>query len=711
MLFFIISYIYSMTNTHPAIPVWKTAPFVRLLPPFIAGIVLQWYLQLPFLLLPILAMLAGAFLLGFRLLREARQFRWQWIQGLLLNLLVLLAGAWVTRQKDVRLQPQWFGHTASDTDYLVVRINEPLVPKTKSYKAEAIVEAVVHGDSSMPCNGKILLYFSKDSLPPALAYGDKILLHQYLQPIKNSGNPGAFNYERYAAFQGYFHNVFLRPADYRKLPQQAANWFWQWIYKAKAAILLTLRQNIHTRDELGIAEALLIGYKEDLDKDLVQAYSNTGVVHIIAISGLHLGLIYALLLWLFNRMPLVRRMAWLKAALLIGSLWLFSLLTGASASVLRSAVMFTFIILGEHAGKRSSMYNSLAVSAILLLVYNPYLLWDVGFQLSYLAVGGIAAFQVPVYNWFTFHNKLADYVWRLAAVSLAAQVLTFPVCIYYFHQFPVLFLLANLVAVPLSAIILYAAIALVVFGWLPFAATWLGKCTAWLVLAMNKVIGWINQLPFALWDGIAANLLSTWLLYALVLAAAGWLLRKHKYWLRFSLLMALLFGLVQAYSRWQTYQQYQLVVYNVPQRKAIDFIAGHQYRFMGDSMLLEDGVLQNFHLKPARIKMQLNRRTDHLPGLQQQGRLFMLGHKKFLLLDTTLHFAPASPKINVDIIILSGNPKVSIPELAAVFNCGQYVFDASNPLWKINYWKTACEQLLLRCHSTAQDGAFVYPVQ
>jgi competence protein ComEC len=696
-----------MTNTRHLIPTWKKAPFIRLLIPLITGIILQWYLQFSLTLIGVAIICFATIVIAFRLLPARLRFKINWINGISINVLIVSVAALITHQKDIRSDKNWFGHAYRDSDYLVVRINEPLTEKTKSYKAEGIVETVIHHDTTSAAIGKLLLYFSKDSVQPAIQYGDKILLRKNLQAIKNSGNPGGFNYERYAAFQQYFHNAYLKTGDYVVLKEKAVNPFWQWIYTAKASVLATLQRHITTKDELGIAEALLIGYKEDLDKDLVQAYSNTGVVHIIAVSGLHLGLIYGLLLWIFNRIPVVKKSKLLKVIFTLSCLWLFALITGGSASVLRSAVMFTFIVLGENAGKKSSMYNSLAVSAAMLLLYNPYFLWDVGFQLSYLAVIGIVAFQKPISNWFYVKNKWVDKLWKLTAVSIAAQLLTFPICIYYFHQFPVLFLFANLIAVPLSSIILFMEIFLAAFAWVPYLGVYAGKLTAWMVMVMNKIILWINELPIALWDKIPANLLTTWLLYALLLGICYWLLNKNKGLFKFSLWMALAFAAVHAYGKWVVYRQKKIIVYNVPQRRAVDFVEGRSYQFVGDSILLEDGLLQNFHLKPARTAMQLTLRSNLLLNADGNQRVFTFGNKRILLIDTALVYEPPEKKIPVDIIVLSKNPKLYIPQLAEVFDCKQYVFDASNSLWKINYWKKDCEKLLLRFHSVAEQGAFV----
>jgi len=690
------------------IPIWKTAPTIRLLFPFVAGILMQWYLDIPILFIAgAIVSFSIAFVL-FSYLPIAQRFRLQLLQGLLLQLILIAAGMLLTWNKDVRHHDYWYGNYYKDGDLIVATIKEPLVEKTKSLKADAYIEQLVRNDTAIAGEGRLLVYFSKDSPAPELHYGDQILINKKLIAIKNSGNPGAFNYERYAAFQQNFHNVFLKPADWVKLDGNNANAFRQFLFAAREKILGALQTNIsNSKDELGIAEALLIGYTNDLDKDLVQAYSNTGVVHIIAISGMHLGLIYAMLFWLFARLPLIKQSKAAQAILILSCLWLFSILTGGSASVIRSAVMFSFITVGKIFFKQASIYSSLAASALVMLCYNPYYLWDVGFQLSYLAVVGIVIFQKPIYNKLYFKNKWADHAWQMVAITTAAQLLTFPVCIYYFHQFPVLFLITNLVAVPLSTLILYAEIFLVIFSFIPVVGEYAGKITAWLLSLMNKFILLVNELPFAVWDKIPATIFTTWLLYAAVIFTAVWLMKKNSKAFPWALSCLAGFVLIHGLISWQVKNQQKIIVYNVPQHKAIDFVEGNNYRFVGDSILLQDGLLQNFHLKPGRISLQLNTRVDTMAAFFQQEMFCQFAGKKILLLDKPLAFESAAAPIDVDMIVVSKNPKLNIPQLAKVFNCKQFVFDASNSLWKIEKWKQDCDKLNLHHHSIPEQGAFV----
>ena len=691
------------------LPVWKTAPFIRLLLPLAAGIMLQWYIQFEFTLIIVSIVSCTIAFVLFAALPLSLKFKIQFVQGILLHAVLLCMGLLITWNKDIGHDNNWYGNYYRDSAYIVVQIAEPLTEKPKSFKAEGIAEAIISNDITVNCKGKLLLYFEKNTAAQSLRYGDRILVSKNLQPIKNTGNPGAFNYRQYAAFQQTFHNVFLKEQDWVLLNEKNIQPFKQFIYTTREKILSILRNNINAgKDELGIAEALLIGYTNDLDKDLVQAYSNTGVVHIIAISGMHLGLIYIMLVWLLARIPTIKKSKWVRALLILSCLWLFSLLKGGSASVLRSAVMFSFITLGKTIfTKQASIYNSLAASAFAMLLYNPYYLWDVGFQLSYLAVTGIVIFQKPIYNSIGIKNKWINKVWEMTAITLAAQVLTFPVCIYYFHQFPNLFLITNFIAVPLSTIILFAEIALVGLAWIPLAGLYLGKLTGWLVALMNTIIVSVNSISFSVWDNISATVLSTCLLYVVVIGLAAWLMTKQKKLLKVFLFSLLAFVIQYAYQHWQFKNQQRLIVYNVPQYQAIDMVQGNTYQFTGDSVVAEVGLLQNFHLKPARTALQLNKRADSLPSVFFQPPFYQIGNKRILLIDKPLIFEPLQQKINVDIIIISKSPKLYIPQLAAVFNCNQYVADASNSLWKIDKWKKDCEGLHLQLHSIPQDGAFI----
>jgi competence protein ComEC len=687
--------------------IWKKAPFLRLLLPLISGIIIGFYFSFQVSHIIVAAIfLLSAFLL-FTVLPEAHRFKYRAVQGIIISLFIIVFGLFITWQKDIRNNKNWYGNYSSDSCSMVVMVAEPPTEKAKSYKALVSVQYVINKEIQQNGKGNILVYFAKDSFSENLKYGDRIILSKQLQPIKNTGNPGAFDYVRYCAFQQIFHQVYLKQNEWKLLPENNARLYHSVIFDTRDYILKTLDKYISGADESALAKALLIGYRIDLDKDLVQAYSNVGVVHLIAISGMHLALIYYLLLWLSAKIPGIKKSAVLRLVLILFCLWFFSLLTGAPASVLRSAVMFTFIAIGDSLKKRNSIYNSLAISAFVLLCYDPFMLWDVGFQLSYLAVLGIVVCSKYTYAWFHFENKILDETWKLASVSLAAQLFTLPLCIYYFHQFPLLFLISNMIAIPLSTVALWGCIIIIALSPIPLAALYLGKLTWASIWLLNHSVLVINAIPFSLWDNLFISVSGTIMLFIIFISIVHWLIKKNMLSLKIAIASTCFFVAETAFKKWESFNQKKVVVYNIPMHKAIDFVHGNQYYFVGDSSVINDNLLNNFHVKPAHINLMV-RDKSLLPGVfYEKNNFFQFHNAKLLLVDSTFKYYPRPTKVKVDFIVISKNPQLNISSLAQVFDCKLYVIDASNSLWKIEKWKKECEELHLRFHSVSEQGAFV----
>lgn len=614
---------------------WKKEPFLRLLIPFMAGMILGMYAVLPIRVL-LIPSVCGWLIPSFLSLKG--QYALRHVQGACIHIVIFLLGMELWHQADIRHRADWVGHHLKDSSQLVLTLEE----QPHSRKVNATVSAIINGGVLRPVSGKILLYFRET---PSLQYGDRLMVQGDIRRIKGTGIPGDFDYGKYCSYRNLFHQVFLK--NWQVLPGKPGR---HWLQDTHAYCLKILRQYIPRKEEYGIAQALLIGYRQELDKSIVQAYTNTGVVHIIAISGLHLGLIYLTLLQLLKWMPKVAR-----ALLVIAVLWAFSLLTGASASVLRSAVMFSIMATGQFMlGRYSNSRNTLAAAAFLLLSYQPYFLLDVGFQLSFLAVGGILFCYQPVYDWWMVRNKWLDKLWQMIAVSIAAQVFTWPVCLYYFHQFPNLFLLANLIAVPLSTILLYGEIILVC---LP--NIWLGKLLSGGIMIMNTCIQWLDRIPGAVTHNILLSLPQTICLYGITIL----FLLKRWYGV---LVMGVLFAGLHAYHAVETLKQKKIIIY-----KEVECIKGHQRK---------------------------EYKTDAL--IQFEG-------KRILRLTGRLPDKPPTTKMKIDYILLSHNPRVDISCLRDYFIYEMIIFDASNAPFLIRKWKSAAKKLPLRCFSVPDEGAFV----
>jgi len=675
---------------------------MRLLAAFIAGILLQWHWQLSFTVLVAGFIICLITVLIYFFLPLRWKYRLSGMNGFLLNALLVLLAAIITWAKDIRHNESWLGHHYKENSYVMVTLQEPLVEKTKSYKALAKVECIYESNVCKKAAGQLILYFKKDTSLTRLHYGSQLVFHQPLQEIKNAGNPGSFNYKRYSLFQGITHQVYLTAADFVLLPTEKKVWFNEMIFACRRWVIARLQQFISGEKEQGLAEALLIGYKDDLDKNLVQSYSNTGVVHVIAISGLHLALIYGLLVLLTK--PLKRKkINWLRIIIILGGLWLFSILAGAQASVIRSAVMFTCIVLAGVFERRSSIYNTLALSAFLLLCYNPYWLWDVGFQLSYAAVLSIVLFFQPIYNWYRPENKALDFIWRLNAVTLAAQLLTLPISIYHFHQIPTLFLFTNLLAVPLSSGIVIGEIVLCVLFFIEPVAKLMGIVLHGFIYFMNAYVERLDSVSFSIWNGLSITVVQTIFLTAAVIAFSYGLVEKQRALLRFAMVCLLAFATLRAVSFADAYRQKKLKVYNVPGHQAIDIINGRTFNFIGDHDLLEDDFIRNFHIQPARVLYRIVQ-AQTLPGFTKE---FELSNKHIALIDSTIKFFPRQQKSRLNVLILSKNPEIYISSLLQSFAIDQIVIDGSVPAWKARQWKRDCDSLRIPYHDTSEKGAFV----
>ncbi len=684
--------------------IWKKIPFIRLLTSFTGGITVQWYVPIHLTILWDTIFILPVFITAFSLLSIKYRFRWRIVNGLTITVFFFCIGAINQHYKDIRFHSQGIRALYHPNETVVATLDEPPVEKTKSIKSLATI-SVLSGTSIKSLKGRIIIYFKKDTFS-SWHYGQQIIFTKQLQPIKNSGNPGAFDYERYCLSQNITHQVFLDANDYKILPTNQTHYIKQFIFAARDRVLAILRKYIPGDKERGLSEALLIGYKDELDRALVQSYTNTGVVHVIAISGLHLGLIYTLLLLCFKPLKKYPNLKWLRLLLILSGIWSFSFLAGAQPSILRSAVMFTCLALAECLSRRSSMLNSLAFSAFLLLCINPLWLWDAGFQLSYTAVLSIVLFMRPVYNWLFFKNKILDALWKLNAVTIAAQVLTVPICLYHFHQFPNYFLLANIVAVPLSSIILVGEIFLCAISVFPFIATLAGKILSWMIAMMNSYVERIDRLPFSVWEGLYVNTAQVILLYITLAFGAYWLFEKSKIALKACLVTVLVFFIIRTDTFFIAGMRKQLVIYNIPKKTVIDIFDKRNVLFVADSSVLQDEYSQLFHIMPCRIKNRV-RHVSSITTPTNGQYCVIYDSLRILFLDRKTAFASKIKKLTVDLVLVSRRATTDFDQLDQILNIRQVVLDATITSFARKVWQKHCALKKIPCHDVSNEGAFV----
>lgn len=690
--------VYKISSIHYYL---RQAPFIKITVSLVTGILLFDSFHPPafYILLAAVLLLAGMLAVSYKLPTRIKGM----VLGSGIHFLLVLTGIFVSAIHHSPTGIYWLGTVYQPGDQVVGTISTEVVEKKSSCQAEMEVKWIIRHQQPIKAAGRVLLYFNKSECPEQLA-GVDILLNSPIQFIQNKSNPGGFDFQHYAALKGIYHQALVSRGSFISLGFKHSINSVEILSRIRKNILSVIRQNITGTEEKALAEALLIGYREDLDRSLTQAYSNTGVIHVIAISGLHLGVIYWLLSVAFR--PLRgKNTRWLGVVLTLSGLWLFSLLCGASPSVIRSAVMFSFICLGDLTNRKMSIYNSLAASAFFLLCLEPSWLWDIGFQLSYLAVLSMVIFMNPIYQSLELLNPFLDKLWKMLSGTLAAQILTTPICIYYFHQFPLVFPLTNLVAIPLSTVILIGEIALVLFSGWTSAASLTGKMISSLIEIMNQFISYMSHLPFAIWKGLVISVPQLLLCYLIISLITFFFFSGNKKCLVFSLVGLVGMLSLRAYSFRQASHQLELCVFNIRGKQAIAFFSGRQCLVMGSDSLFS-GNLRASIIEPALT----TRRTGQLYKIKPTAatsRLFRVNRTAIMVSqEQDLSSLDNWPE-KLDLLIISHPFKIDIHEILTRTAISQVVIDASVSNRNTNYLIARCRTKGIPVWSVTRQGAFV----
>ena len=326
--------------------------------------------------------------------------------------------------------------------------------------------------------------------------GDNLILDAKLNPIDFINHPNQFDYKSYLARKHIYHRFQVKPNNIVKVIKYEHFSFDKFSNQQRSRLLKILRKNISDENSYQMSAALLLGERTDLDPELLKSYSDTGTIHIISVSGLHVGIIFIVLQFIFRRIPFFKSKI-INCIVILICIWFYATLTGMPASVIRSALMISFSSIGKVMSSRNNSINHVAGSALAILTFNTNYLFDIGFQLSYLAVLGIMYLQKPISELYYPSNNIMNYIWETTSVSIAAQLFTLPLCWYYFHQFPNYFLLANLIAIPLSSIALYACIANVVFASIPYLNKLCELVLIYSIKGMNIYLLKLSKIPYA----------------------------------------------------------------------------------------------------------------------------------------------------------------------------------------------------------------------
>jgi len=684
---------------------WKKYPFVRILLPFILGIMFSFDGSY-YSMIAVFAGLAALIVIS----KKNRNIKNNFLFGFVLNMTLFVGGSLLS-------QMSLHDYTKlKDADFYQCAIIEPVKEKINSYQLTLRVNAKLMASGWSFSRSKVLIYMEKDSLSSALKFGDKLLIKGNLNVLEPPKNPKEFDYKKYLENYSIYQQGYLASDDWRLLDSKSKG-LDVFANDARQFLLSSLKLNGIEGDQYAIASALILGSKDELDFEVKQAYAAAGAMHVLAVSGLHVGIIFLILNTLLTILDTSKKGRIVKAIILLISLWIYAMITGLSPSVLRAATMFSFVIMGTVLNRKSSIYNTLAASAFFLLIINPNLLFEVGFQLSYIAVLGIVYLQPIIYKRIYTRWWLLDKVWAITAVSIAAQIATLPLTLFYFNQFPVYFMLSNLLVIPSAVVILILGILLFITSPIPFISESIGLVLNKFIEGLNFGIKEIEVLPSSLIEGLSINVLECLALYIIIiLLVRGLEIRKLKI-INYAFFLALIFIISDLIEDIALANSKRMIVYHINKNQAIDFIDGTSNVLLANLSLIKDKQKQSFHIKSNWSYLDLHN-VHYMPtdafklnetlldsSLQLVDTYSKFHTIKMVRVDNKFTLRALGKKIDVDYVLMSGNAKIKLKDLYKMFNFKSVIVDGSNSKWNRNRVEAEAENLHIPTYNT-EKGAF-----
>jgi competence protein ComEC len=706
---------------------WRPYPLIRLIAAFIAGILsaILHVFESQVSIFLILASVAPVVLLaafpGF-----ISSYRLRWIRGVMIFAALALAG----NQFTLDFLPGYFEEQKEETDLsqgvYIAQISEQPLFRTKTVRLAADIFQYGTIEDSYKFFKRSLVYVQNDPRSRTLGRGDFVLLAGKPDPLPLPAVPGGFDMRSYFGRKGIVAQFYVPGDKWRFLKRADGFSLMRTAGKIRDRLLKILQENNVRGEEFAVSAALLLGYVSEIDKELLSDYSSSGAMHILSVSGMHVGVIYLFLEFVLGLLERRRRSsgiaAWLKALLMVASIWSYAVITGLSPPVQRAAIMLSMVIIGKNMKRQPDILNILAASLFIILLSDPFLVLDVGCQFSYLAVAGIVLLYKPVYDLYVTSKWFPDKVWSLLAVSIAAQLITFPLGLFVFHQFPNYFLLTNILAVPLSSVIIYTGILLLAVGSVPWLGPVTGKVLSLLVWLLNQIVRMIDGLPGSTVKGIFLSMPEMFLVYGIVLALFLFFLKKKKFWLFMLLGVMVLFEASRLEQRISTGNRMEIMVYQGKSAN-IDFIFGDShYLLMQDPLKPLDD-----YTKSALVNLWASRGiVNHFSGylktdmrdttfqnapkfIHRCGNYFHFCGQTVVVLSKDIYGEPERP-FSADLLILTSGVKMKMEELKRFFNAELIVVGGSNAPWKVKEWKRDAAKTGIRVWDMESQGTLLLDI-
>ncbi len=696
-------------------------PLIRLYGGFVSGVIV--YLLLAD------AAAQNAFVVAFVLVAVAfipaavytKSFKQDLFRGGLIYVALVLAGFIMAQQHNQMLRRQHFSRFQEQEGFLLVQITEPVSKRTNSFRAVVSVLAVKTDSLTQRVEGKLMLYFQKDSLAAALRYGDQILIHNRFDVVSAPKNPNVFDYQKFLSRQNIFHSSYLRSGTWYHTANNNGQPFMRLALQIRNKALEIFSDNNLSGREFAVISALLLGYREYLDEDLRREFAGAGAMHILCVSGLHVGIIFMVLKSIFSFLNRLPGGIYLRTLCIILFIWLYAAITGFSPSVLRASVMFSFVSVGQSFRRPTNIYNTLAASAFVLTLSNPYIITQIGFQLSYLAVISIVALQPPLYGLLKIKNRILEKAWSIITVSIAAQLATGPLALFYFNQFPNYFLITNLVVIPLASIIIYAGLITLAVAPLPFLSALAGKALSLVVSVLHHSVRFIEGLPCSTTTGLYVSFPETLLVFVIIIGGVIFLMKENRAAFIATLLMFLCLLSSVSWRGADNAGQHHFVVYHANRATALDFFSGSNLLMLACENMSEDERGQQFAMSGYRMRkghdrpdeiitLEANDSLVVFPYWARSGDYILFGDERMLIVhsrEQVQRYARLNEPVPVDYLLLAQNPRIEMDDLLDKIDAELVIIDASNSAWNAAKWEQACKEAGVKVWNVRSNGAFL----
>ena len=674
-------------------------PFFRLFLYLAFGIIAGSFLEISaWLTITLFVFGIGFFLVGQMLKSDILSYKFRWLSGIGIFLCLFSFGSFRFQERSERVI---FSDLYEQATFLVEIIDEP-AEKPRSVLCRVKLEKRFDSIGYANASGKAMIYLQKDSAALDLKWGDKLLIHTTFAPPQNAGNPYEFDYQGYLQRQGFGASSYIPADNWQKVGSSSGFSLIRFAHHCRAYLLDIFQKYGIKENEYAVLAGVTLGYTADISQEIINDFIASGAMHILSVSGQHVAILFvalAFVLALLDKITLSKKP---KLLIIILLLWSYAIVTGLSSPTIRSTIMFSFVLAGQMFDRKVSIYNSIFASAFLLLVYNPFDLFNLSFQLTYTALLGIIFFQPLLKKQLIFKEKWKNWTWDMFTVSVAAQIGILPLQLFYFNQFSNYFIFANYAVIPIATFMIYFTVALLVLSPISLLAQPVAWCLNWLTWTLNFSVKFFHDLPASMTENIRFGFEQTALLVAAIFALGYFVYNKKFHTLALMLAALCLIFTANTVARYETLTTARLIVYSINGSSATHLISGQENIIISDNPVMAQRAL-----KPVKTKYQL--RTANYVDLEtmEDAKMLVINNKRILLLSNNfLKNKESDEVLNVDYLILKNNVRINLENLSEFINAGCVIIDKSHPEWKRKRLIADCERLGLNYHCVAESGAF-----